>query len=151
MDITTLAAWGEFMGGIGVIASLIYLAGQIRINTRTVRASNFDGLLDAGNQATAITIDPEAASLCLRGLDDFVALSAEDQMRFQGIMVPRINAVYRAWNLYQQRLLDDRGWEIQVHALKDHLQPTGARQWWETAHHYWSDDFREFVEEATAK
>jgi hypothetical protein len=30
MDITTLAAWGEFIGGIAVVISLIYLAGQIR-------------------------------------------------------------------------------------------------------------------------
>jgi len=30
MDITTLAAWGEFLGGIAVVVSLIYLAGQNR-------------------------------------------------------------------------------------------------------------------------
>ena len=41
LDITTLAAWGEFIGGIAVVVSLIYLAGQIRSNTKTVRASNF--------------------------------------------------------------------------------------------------------------
>ncbi len=28
MDITTLAAWGEFLGGIGVVASLIYYQGS---------------------------------------------------------------------------------------------------------------------------
>ena len=38
MDITTLAAWGEFLGGIGVIVSLIYLASQIRQNSRLLRA-----------------------------------------------------------------------------------------------------------------
>jgi hypothetical protein len=26
MDITTLAAWGEFLGGIAVVVSLVYLA-----------------------------------------------------------------------------------------------------------------------------
>ena len=41
MDITTLAAWGEFIGGIAVVVSLVYLALQIRSNTKTVRASNF--------------------------------------------------------------------------------------------------------------
>ncbi len=30
MDITTLAAWGEFLGGIAVVVSLVYLASQIR-------------------------------------------------------------------------------------------------------------------------
>ena len=41
MDITTLAAWGEFLGGIGVIVSLFYLAAQIRTNTATVGASKW--------------------------------------------------------------------------------------------------------------
>ena len=39
MDITTLAAWGEFLGGIAVVVSLVYLAGQIRQNSRLLRAS----------------------------------------------------------------------------------------------------------------
>ena len=39
MDITTLAAWGEFIGGIAVVVSLIYLASQIRQNSRLLRAS----------------------------------------------------------------------------------------------------------------
>ena len=39
LDITTLAAWGEFLGGIAVVASLIYLASQIRQNSKLLRAS----------------------------------------------------------------------------------------------------------------
>jgi hypothetical protein len=39
MDITTLAAWGEFLGGIAVVVSLIYLASQIRQNSKLLRAS----------------------------------------------------------------------------------------------------------------
>ena len=39
MDITTLAAWGEFIGGIGVIASLVYLASQIRQNSNLLEAA----------------------------------------------------------------------------------------------------------------
>ena len=37
MDITTLAAWGEFIGGIAVVVSLIYLASQIRQNSNAER------------------------------------------------------------------------------------------------------------------
>ncbi len=33
LDITTLAAWGEFIGGIAVVVSLIYLAGRVRQNS----------------------------------------------------------------------------------------------------------------------
>jgi hypothetical protein len=30
---------GDFLGGIGVVITLIYLAGQIRQNTRSIRTS----------------------------------------------------------------------------------------------------------------
>ena len=39
MDITTLGAWGGFLGGIAVVVSLIYLASQIRQNSKLLRAS----------------------------------------------------------------------------------------------------------------
>ena len=35
MDITTLAAWGEFIGGIAVVVSLIYLASGRSGRTRS--------------------------------------------------------------------------------------------------------------------
>jgi hypothetical protein len=39
MDINTLAAWGEFIGGFAVVISLVYLASQIRQNSRQMRAA----------------------------------------------------------------------------------------------------------------
>ena len=39
MTLANLANIGEFIGGIAVIVSLIYLALQIRHNTKTVRGS----------------------------------------------------------------------------------------------------------------
>ena len=86
MDITTLAAWGEFLGGIAVVVSLIYLASQIRMNTKTVRASNLSGQIAAGSEWSRMIVDPAAASLYVRDLEDFVGLSAEDQLRFNGLI-----------------------------------------------------------------
>ena len=73
MDITPLAAWGEFIGGIAVVVSLVYLAGQIRQNTKTARVSNFGDMLLASDQYNAAISDPETASLYLRGLADLEA------------------------------------------------------------------------------
>jgi len=56
--IAPLAAWGEFIGGIAVVVSLIYLAGQIRSNSKTVRASNFSSDVDAIQNFFSLIIDP---------------------------------------------------------------------------------------------
>ncbi len=39
MDLTQLANLGEFIGGVAVLVTLIYLAAQIRQNTRSVEAA----------------------------------------------------------------------------------------------------------------
>ena len=44
MDITTLAAWGEFLGGIAVVVSLVYLASQIRQNSRLDASASNRGI-----------------------------------------------------------------------------------------------------------
>ncbi len=145
LDITTLAAWGEFIGGIAVVVSLIYLAGQIRINTKTVRASNFGDLLTANNEATAIS-DAESASLWVRGIGDYAALDAEDRVRFDSMMSPHLNLAYRAWNLHQAGLLDASMLENLMRGVASYLEEPGARQWWETKQQFWQSEFREFVQ-----
>ena len=49
MDITTLAAWGEFLGGIAVVISLVYLASQIRQNSKLLRASTASAMFARAN------------------------------------------------------------------------------------------------------
>ncbi len=64
MDITTLAAWGEFIGGIAVVVSLIYLAGQIRQNSRLVRASTTGSTNQVMTTMTAMLAkDPETTQI----------------------------------------------------------------------------------------
>ena len=146
MDITTLAAWGEFLGGIAVVVSSVYLAGQIRMNTKTVRATNFNHLIDKNEEFNTLLLDPKVSALWLRGLEEFQGLSAEDQLRFTGLMSRPMNSAQRAWNLHQQDLIDNEMFTAQARPVVTHLDNTGARQWWEINQHWWSDDFRAFVD-----
>jgi hypothetical protein len=41
MDLETLGNLGEFISGIVVIISLVYLAMQVRQNTRSLRTENY--------------------------------------------------------------------------------------------------------------
>ena len=151
MDITTLAAWGEFLGGIGVIVSLFYLAAQIRTNTKTVGASNYDDVATAANEFNTLLIDPEIATLYVRGLDDFAGLSAEDQTRFGGLMGLVVNSIQKGWILRERGLLDDAMWAAQVHSRDGVFANSGVRQWWEASGHWWPAGFREFIQSAGTK
>jgi hypothetical protein len=87
MDITTLAAWGEFLGGIAVVVSLIYLAGQIRQNSRLLKASAAGVTWQSSNAQASLTVqDPELARIYWAGIADRESLSEQDRQRFDPLV-----------------------------------------------------------------
>ena len=146
MDITTLAAWGEFIGGIAVVVSLVYLASQIRMNTKTVRASNLGVAMAASSEWSRMILDPAAASLYVRGMEDFVGLSTEDQLRFNGLMSHLFGVNLNTRHLRQQGLFDAETEENQAKTIAYILESPGARQWWTANRHWWRTEFGDFVD-----
>ena len=79
---TTLAAWGEFLGGIAVVVSLIYLASQIRQNSNLLRASTASATSQIEYQQNALMVqDEEVARIFWEGLADRASLSEKDRRR----------------------------------------------------------------------
>lgn len=66
MTIADLGSIGEFVGAIGVIVSLVYLAVQIRRNDQSTRAATVQSLLGRSTDITLQLVyskfDPETAS-----------------------------------------------------------------------------------------
>ena len=145
MNSQKVANWVQVSANIGILLGLALVFLQIRQNTETVRASNFGEHLTGIGQFAAMLVDPETASLYLRGLDDFGGLSSEDQVRFNGLMSQEWNRAWRTLHLHQQGLIDDQLVATQMHALTAFLGNPGVRQWWEASQHWWDADFRDFV------
>ena len=82
MDITILAAWGEFLGGIAVVVSLVYLAGQIRQNSRLLQIAATVVIATSDRLATSAMLDePLLARAWTVGTAEFESLSEVEQTR----------------------------------------------------------------------
>ncbi len=69
MTISDLGDLGDFLGGIGVIATLIYLAIQIRRNTATVQTASLESAYASHTEfQRTIWSDPELNELWFKGL-----------------------------------------------------------------------------------
>ncbi len=67
-----LGAIGELVGGVAVIATLLYLALQVRQNTLETRVASSQALTDSINQVNlAISVDANRASITRRGREDY--------------------------------------------------------------------------------
>lgn len=67
---------GDFVGGIAVIATMFYLAVQIRRNTNATQASSMHEFLENWRALTRLSIEnPSILDIHRRGMADYDALS----------------------------------------------------------------------------
>ncbi len=67
MNLDLLGNIGEFIGGLAVIVTLIYLAFQVRQGTKTLRANSVHELTENTLRASATLVEPANAQVYLRG------------------------------------------------------------------------------------
>lgn len=80
MDLRTLADVGEFLGGLGVIVSIFYLAIQIRGNTSSVRSENYARSLERmASMQQYLARDQAFTSIFNRALVDPNSLSSTER------------------------------------------------------------------------
>jgi hypothetical protein len=83
LNLDVLGNIGEAVGGLSVVVSLIYLAIQIRQNTRAVRATLFrEGARSVNDYARTVLQDEATARIFLTGLREPDSLSQLDRLRF---------------------------------------------------------------------
>ncbi len=147
MDINTLAAWGEFIGGIAVVVSLIYLASQIRQNSKTLRASTASVAQQVLLEISILTSrDAELARIYFAGLADRAALSEQDQMRFDPLLSVQITGLQQQFRLARDGSLSSEVWADMEHAQRWLGRLAGAQEWWLQWRHLYRRDFRDFYE-----
>ena len=147
MDITTLAAWGEFIGGIAVVASLIYLAGQIRQNSRLLRASS-SSVSAAGqnNIAELMAQDSELARIFFQGMKDRDDLPEADRIRFDPLISLTWGSTHQEYHLALDGAVSPAYWQFRIGAMRGLLENPGMRQWWSEYGAVFSDGFVDLVD-----
>ena len=83
MTLEDLGNIGELVAAVGVIISLIYLALQIRQNSRLLRASLEQSITDSTNQTIqAAAASPQFSRVVLEGQERFEELTEDEQRQF---------------------------------------------------------------------
>ena len=149
MNWDALGASAELLGAIAVIISVVYLAFQIRQNTkqieentRATQAAAFDSSITHGFSARqAIAENGDLARIFVEGSQDPTALSEIDKVRYRLVVQ---NILWSVWNMQTQTKfgsLQEELWDTQTMTLKRVLTTPGARWIWE---HYSQEYGREF-------
>jgi len=152
MNWEMLAAIGQLAAVIVGIPSLIYLAMQIRDQTRERRQSAVNELtVQWGDLTRALHENAEFTALYLRGLQSFNDLDPVSKLRLSAFL----NRFFKNWQaMYFSRcdgLLSESLWDEVERTMSDILAYPGTRQWWETRKHWLTEEFGGVVDTIIAR
>lgn len=139
MDIQTLAAWGEFLGGIGglvaaaaVVGSLIFVGLQLQTSARQSSVDSYTQITELWTNFTNATAANEGAwQIFYDGMRDYESLPHVEQTRFNfligmyfgildTIMVHRDTGVWKKEETFARNMEE---------AYAVFLMP-GVQEWW---------------------
>ncbi len=147
MTIQDLGSIGEFVAAIATILTLIYLALQIRHNTRESEASSrssvsqsFIGVLHQ------ISGDAETARIVRRGFIEPESLDDDETLRFDCIVMAIFQNLEDAFAQMRRGVLTDDDWEKWVVLIKQYMAQPGVQQFWSRGAVAFNSAFRDYVE-----
>jgi len=140
------------MSGVGVIASVIYVSIQILHNTRAVRASAFQQVI---NSFAAISFDiakdRSLVDLYLRGGRDFASLGEVERAQYSLMLLSFLRRAENVFFQSETHMIHTQHWSGIRESIKAIIAPTGARTCWGEIKNRVNPEFRAFVDKLIAE
>jgi hypothetical protein len=133
MSLDTLAQLGEFVGGFFVVISLIYLAHQVRQNTRSLRTENYARVLDRMSTIQSrVAADADLNRVFVVGAEDPARLSRSERIRFAWLLYEMFGAGEFMFHQGREKALPPAVWARWDGTIVWWLSHPGMRAWWST-------------------
>ena len=147
MNWDAIGAVGEIAGAVAVFASLVYLALQIRQNTRAIRGNAERETVSLQQSA----LQPVAASLELadvhgRALFQLHEMSPAEQIQFHRTMTALFQSFESAFYQHKANLIGGEIYSRIVKNIKGWFRFPGVNVWWDNFASEYSDEFKVFIE-----
>jgi hypothetical protein len=150
VTIDQLGSIGEFVASIATLATLVYLAFQIRQNTALARAQSIREISNFYPINHALAARPDLIDINRRGHHNFLALSKDEQASFHHINAPLLNQFEAAFRMHRQGLIDEDLYQSWRSIILSIVSTPGAKQWWPMARIVLSSDCAAELDRALA-
>jgi hypothetical protein len=150
--VETLGNIGDFVGGVGVVITLFYLAFQIRATRLQALAEDTTNAVRGWLEAQIKWLETgESVNLIRRAFHDYESLPPDAKGRFSGYMF-NLNAAYQsALNLSQKGLLDPRQFHQIETSMAAYLKCPGVQEWWKEMKPFWPEHMRQRMDQIVAE
>ena len=147
MNLETISAIAQIIAALGVIASLFYLAVQIRQNTLSQRSVVVDSLTSSLNALLGPqSADPALLRAFAAAVEDWEGCAEEDRLRAVAMFFAVFKLFENAWFQKRQGTLDAQQWEGWDAYIRVYFHRPGVRTWWAMRRGTFAPGFRAYLE-----
>ena len=130
MNVSDYADLADIIAALGVIGSLLFLAFQVRQNTRTVRNQHWESHLDRLANSFGRQLDDQVASVIDKGRQNYDDLSGQEKIVFNAWASEYLANVFSSIGFYKQHILDPDTAVMGERRLEWFFKDSGASRWW---------------------
>ena len=138
----------QILGGIGVIASIVYTGHQIRGNTRALRAAAYQNVSQSFTSLWgSLFADPQILDLVLRSGDDFQSLTRLEKAQVRFATMTFMRTYENAYFQYKIGILQDQDWAASLGDLEGNLSRPCGPMIWQLVRNCSGAEFRAIVDQ----
>ena len=132
MNWEAAGAIGEIVGAIGVLATLIYLAVQIRDNTRSLQAASLQSVLDGPRDRHFLPMAsrPGMTDIFSRGLSSLDDLDPDEKRRFYYQLYEQLFQMQQVMHLRERDLIPQADYDAWLAYTASLLRTPGGSVMW---------------------
>ena len=144
MTIEDLGNLGDLIAAIATVATLIYLAQQIRKNSKSVQGASTQALLEL--EITTFALKAQYANVYRRGCTNILDLDDDERIVFEQVVSSEMSLFNSAFTQVQTGLIDSdaafgRNWK------RFYLKQPGFQVIWSEIHTAYPKDFRQHLDD----
>ena len=148
MTLNELGSLGEFISGLAVVVTLIYLALQIRHNTRAVRSSMHQDMVGSTARiAESVSDSPDVGRIVLKADEDYDNLTKEEFIRFEAYAERVFGNFESVFYSYRNSMIEQDLWESWEASYLADISRNAMRRFWHEDRPMHLRDYMDFIDQ----
>ena len=142
---------GDFVGGIAVLITLVYLATQVRQHTAALRTASRQGLSAGYRSHNDRLLDPQVSEVYALGLRDYPDLPPAQKRTFTHTINDHALFLQTAFALYESGSLGIENYSPYQTWFACQVATPGGSAWWSEVHRFYNVALVESVDGRVAE
>ncbi|MFT4825648.1 MAG: hypothetical protein ACJASY_003470 [Halioglobus sp.] len=132
MNWELVGAVAEIAGAVGVLITLVYLAIQIKDNTKSLQAGSLESVLDGPRDRyfLPMAMESDLADIYARGLNSLENLDAKEKRRFFYLIYEQIFQMQQVMHLHERDLIPKVDFDAWIYYTSSLLRTPGGAEMW---------------------